>query len=130
MIKAAAHSNSKYRNAAMRMSLSIPEKEVVKKWIEYFPKAIPDARPELINMLGNRADQLALPLITASLSDKDLRVRIEASEAIVKISGSKSIPALIDYMMKFSSDADQEAAKSALMTVCGSDNMSLLDTCS
>ena len=88
LIKAAAHSNSKYRNAAMRMSLSIPEKEVVKKWIEYFPKAIPDARPELINMLGNRADQIALPLITASLSDKDLRVRIEASEAIVKISGS------------------------------------------
>ena len=126
LIKAAAHSNSKYRNAAMRMSLSIPEKEVVKKWIEYFPKAIPDARPELINMLGNRADQMALPLITASLSDKDLRVRIEASEAIVKISGSKSVPALIDYMMKFSSDVDQEAAKSALMTVCGSDNMSFL----
>ena len=29
-------------------------------------------------------------------------------------------------MMKFSSVADQEAAKSALMTVCGNDNISLL----
>jgi HEAT repeat protein len=126
LIKAASHSNSKYRNAALHMSLAIPGTEVVKKWIEYFPKAIPDARPELINMLGIRADQMALPIVTASLSDQDLNVREEAAAAIVKISGSKSIPALIDYMMKFSSDSDQEAVKSALMTVCGSDNMSLL----
>ena len=77
-------------------------------------------------MLGIRADQMALPIVTASLSDQDLNVREEAAAAIVKISGSKSIPALIDYMMKFSSDSDQEAVKSALMTVCGNDNMSLL----
>ena len=126
LIKAASHPNSKYRNAAMNMSLAIPGTEVVKKWIEYFPKAIPDARPELINMFGIRADQMALPLITASLSDHDLNVRKEAASAIVKLSGGKAIPALIDYMMKFGSDSDQEAAKLALMTVCGSDNMHLL----
>ena len=126
IIKAAAHPDSKYRNAAIYLSLSIPGTEAVKKWIEYFPKAIPDARPAIVNMLGIRSDQIALPLITASLSDKDLNVRKEASAAVVKINGSKSIPALIDYMMKFSSESDQEAAKSALMTVCGSDNMSLL----
>jgi HEAT repeat protein len=122
LIKAAAHSNIKYRNAAILMSLSIPVPEVVKKWIEYFPKA----RPEIINMLGIRSDKMALPLVTASLSDQDLNVRREASAAVVKINGSRSIPALIDYMMKFSSESDQEAAKSALMTVCGSDNISLL----
>ena len=52
LIKAAAHSNNKYRNAAMRMSLAIPGTEVVKKWIDYFPKAIPAAKPEIITMLG------------------------------------------------------------------------------
>ena len=51
------------------MSLAIPGTEVVKRWIEYFPKAIPEARPEILYMLGIRADQMALPLITASLSD-------------------------------------------------------------
>ena len=93
---------------------------------DYFPKAIPDAKPEIINMLGQRSDPAALPLITASLTDNDSKVRKEASVAIVIINGSKSIPALIDYMMKFSDVTDQEAAKSALMTVCGNDNMSLL----
>jgi HEAT repeat protein len=126
IIKAVSHPNSKYRNAAILMSLAIPDTEVAKKWIEYFPKAIPDARPEIITMLGIRSDKIALPLVTASLSDKDLNVRREAAASVVKIAGSKSIPSLVDYMMKFSSDSDQEIAKSALMTVCGSDNMSLV----
>ncbi len=126
ILKAAKHPDKKYRTAAIRMSLAIPDAEVVKKWIEYFPKAIQDARPEIINILGLKMDKTALPLITASLSDNDLNVRREASVAAVKISGDKAIPSLIDYMMKFSTSSDQEAAKSALMSVCGSDNISLL----
>ncbi|MFA5819980.1 MAG: family 16 glycoside hydrolase, partial [Bacteroidales bacterium] len=126
LIKAAAYPNDKYRNAAMRMSLAIPGTEVVKKWIDYFPKAIPAAKPEIITMLGIRGDEMALPLITASLSDQDLAVRQEAAEAIVKISGSQAINSLINYMLVFSSASDQEAAKSALMTVTGSDNMRFL----
>ena len=125
LIKAAGHENDKYRNAAIRMSLTIPGTEVVKKWIRYFPKAIPAAKPEIITMLGLRGDEMALPLITASLSDQDLNVRKEAAEAIVKICGSKAIPSLIDYMKKFSSDSDQEIAKSALMTIAGSGEMPL-----
>ncbi|HUX55485.1 MAG TPA: family 16 glycoside hydrolase [Bacteroidales bacterium] len=126
IIKAAAHSNSKYRCAAMRMSLSIPGSEVTGRWINYFPKAIPDAKPEIITMLGDRGDELALPLVTASLSDNDLNTRREASEAIVKIGGSQAINSLINYMLVFSSAPDQEAAKSALMTVAGNDRMPLL----
>lgn len=126
LLKASSHSNIKYRNAAILMSLGIPGTEIVKTWISYFPKAVPDAKPEIIKMLGQRSDPVALPLITTSLSDSDPRVRKEASVAIVIISGTKAIPALINYLMKFSSDADQEAAKSALMTVCGNDNISLI----
>ena len=76
------------------MSLRIPGSEVVQKWITYFPKAIPDAKPEIITMLGIRGDQMALPLITSSLSDTDFNVRKEASEAIVKISGNQAINSL------------------------------------
>jgi HEAT repeat protein len=126
LFKAAAHSNNKYRNAAIRMSLAMPGEEVTKKWIAYFPKAIPAARPEIINMLGTRSDQIAVPLLTSALSDKDVNVRREAASAVAKMTGSKSVPSLMDYLMKFSSEADQDAAKSALMTVCGSDNLTLL----
>jgi HEAT repeat protein len=126
LVAAVSHSDKKYRNAALRMSLSIPDKEVVTRWINFFPKAIPAARPEIINFLGLRSDPAALPLITTALSDNDVNVRKEAANAMVKIDGPKSVNALIDYMMKFSSSEDQEAAKISLMTVIGSDNISLL----
>jgi HEAT repeat protein len=126
ILKASAHPNNKYRNAAMRMSLSISGNEVVKKWISYFPKAIPPAKPEIITLLGIRRDELAVPLVTASLSDPDLKVRTEAAEALVKIIGSKAMPVLIDYMSKFSSGSDQDAAKNAIMTIAGNNNISLL----
>jgi HEAT repeat protein len=126
LIKAASHPVNAYRVAAMRMSLAIPGAEVTKKWIDYYPKAIPAAKPEIITMLGLRGDAMALPILKASLSDPDLNVREATAPAIVKLSGKKAIPALIAYMLKFSSDADQFAAKSAIMSVAGSDDMPLL----
>ena len=126
LIKAAGHPNDKYRSAALRMSLAIPGKVVVNKWINYFPRAIPAAKPEIIAMLGIRGDELAIPLITTSLSDQDQSVRKEAAEAIVKISGNQAINSLINYLLLFSSAPDQEAAKSALMTVTGSEKIKFL----
>ena len=52
ILKAAAHPNKQIQKCCNAMSLTIPGTEVVKKWIKYFPKAIPDAKPEIINMLG------------------------------------------------------------------------------
>ena len=126
IIKASAHPDYKYRSAAIRMSLSISGAEVVKKWMDYFPKAIPAAKPEIITMLGIRRDEMALPLINSSLSDQDLNVRTEAAEAVARISHSKALPALIDYMGKFSSESDQLAAKNAIMTVADNKTIPLL----
>ncbi len=126
ILKASAHTDFKYRNAAVRMSLSIEGSDVVRKWISYFPKAIPAAKPEIISMLGERGDKTALALVTASLSDMDQSVRTEAAKAIVKLGGSENISSLVGYMMAFSSEADQEAAKSALKTVIGNEDMRFL----
>jgi HEAT repeat protein len=126
LIKAAAHHNSEYRNAAMKMSLKISGADVVNKWINYFPKAIPAAKPEIITMLGDRRDKLALSLVTSSLTDQDQNIRIASAEAIVKISGSEALHSLINYLLVFNREADQEAAKTAIMTVAGSDKMPLL----
>jgi HEAT repeat protein len=126
ILKAAGHADKKYRTAAMRISLDLPGSEITQKWVEFFPKAIPDAKPEIIYMLGCRKDIQALQLITASLSHQDLAVRIEASAALAKMSGNKSVPNLIDYMTKFTSSADQLAAKTSLMSVLNSEMMPLL----
>jgi HEAT repeat protein len=125
VFQAAASDNSKYRNAAIMMTLEIPGIEVVKKWIGYFPKASAEAKPEIITMLGIRGDEAALPLVSAGLTDKSFNVRKEASEAIVKLGGDETVNSLINYMLLFSDAPDQEAAKSALMTAAGSDKMPL-----
>ncbi len=91
--------------------------------LNIFPKALPEARPEILNMLGNRRDEQALELITASLNDPDGAVRVAAAEAVAKISGKKAVPLLTGYMMKYDAASDQEAAKSALKSVSGSDEM-------
>ena len=126
VLRAASHPNSEYRSAAMRMTLAIPGPEVVRRWVTYFPKAQPAAKPEILTMLGIRGDETALPLLNKSLSDTNFKVRKEAAEAIAKISGSESISSLITYMLVFGAPPDQEAAKSALMTVMASQNMPFL----
>ncbi len=67
ILKAAAHPDGKYRNAAINMSSSIEDPEVVKKWISYFPKATTEAKPEIITMLGNTGSKEAQDLIESAL---------------------------------------------------------------
>lgn len=127
LIRAAGHPDSRYRNAALRMSLAIPGTQIVQNWINFYPKAIPAAKPEIITMLGLRGDELALPLVSRSLSDSDFAVRKEAALALSAISGSRALPELINYMTNFSSAGDQEAAKAAIMPVMGSEHLALLE---
>jgi len=77
-------------------------------------------------MLGQRKDEQAIPLISASLSDGDINVRREAASAIVKINGREAIPLLIDYMKRFTDTDDQEYAKSALKTIIDDRRMPVL----
>ena len=123
ILKAAEHPDTGYRNAAISLSGMLKGSEVTGKWLEYFPKAVPAAKPEILKMLGNRGDEKALGLISASLNDPDEAVRTAASGAIALISGKKAVPDLIGYMMKYDSDTDQEAAKSALKSIAGNEEI-------
>lgn len=124
--QAVGNSDKTYRNAALRASLAIPEKEIVTEWITYFPKAIPEAKPEIIRMLGERGDESALTLVSASLSNSDQKVRSEAAAALARISGAKAVPSLIEYMKNSAGPEDQVAVKEALMTVSGNKEIALL----
>ena len=126
LTKAAEHSDKTYRNAAIRSALFIPGDEIVKKWIEYYPKAIPAAKPEIIAMLGDKRTEAGLPLVTSSLSSPEKPVRIAAASALTKISGTRAVPSLIEYLKTFNDPEDQEAAKSALMSVSGNKEIALL----
>lgn len=126
IMKAAENSDKTYRNAAIYASLAIPGKEIVSEWIRYFPKALPEAKPEIIAMLGERGDESAVTLITSSLVSTDQKVRSEAAAALADINGAKAVPSLIEYMKNSSGQTDQEAVKAAMRTVSGNEEIALL----
>jgi HEAT repeat protein len=126
ILKAASHPDRRYRNAAINMTTSYSGNEVVKKWIGFFPKAIPEAKPEILRMLGERGNELALPVITSSLNNADPSVRSAAAAAIATLCGKKAVPSLIEYLLKFDNASDQEAAVAALKGVSGNDEILLL----
>jgi HEAT repeat protein len=126
LLEAVSNSDKTYRNAAYRFSLSITGSPATRKWIEYYPASAQFSKPEIIYMLGLRKDELAIPLVIASLSESDINIRKEAAAALVKIQGREAIPALIDYMVKFISEEDQESAKSSLFSVIDGRRLPLL----
>jgi len=126
ILKGAEHSDNKFRNAAINMTSLIKEDEVVKKWIDYFPKAIPAAKPEILRMLGARGSKQALSLLYTCLSSDDPAVRSEAASSIARILGKESAPYLVTYLSDFTSPSDVEAAQDAWKSIAGSEEMLLL----
>jgi HEAT repeat protein len=126
IIKASAHTDSRYRNAAIRMSASIDDPSVVKTWIEYYPDAKPYAKPEIIKLFGILRDKASLPLVISNLSDTDQAVRHSAAEALATMTGAESAQYLIRYMAESEHPSDQEAAMNAFKSIAGTREADLL----
>jgi HEAT repeat protein len=126
ILEATTYPDKSYRIAAYKFSLSFKGETTTRKWIELFPSARTEIKPEIINLLGQRNDKLALPLITASLSDPDVEVRKEAAQALAMIQGADAIPQLLEYIVRFTSAGDQLAAQGALKKVLDPRGMELM----
>ncbi len=126
ILKAASHQNSQFRNAAINMSGTIQNDEVVSRWINSYPKTLAQAKPEIIQLLGEKKDKRALPLVSGALNDPDAGIRQAAATAIASIKGKEAAPELIAYLLKYDSNKDQQAAVSALKTIAGSEETDLL----
>lgn len=126
LYKAAAHANEKYRAAALRFSLEIDGPEVTNGWINFYKRAMLAAKPQVIAMLGERGDKLALPLVNESLTDKTPAIRQEAAMAIAALSKNEAISSLINYMLSFRSEDDQTAAREALMSIMKNEDIRFL----
>ena len=126
LFKASANTDFKFRSSSINMTELIKGDEATVKWIEFFPKATPDAKPEIIRMLGKRGSRTVIPLLTASLRDKDLAVRAASAEALVKTEGKECAPILVNYMLDFDTPQDQEAVASAWKSIAGNNETALL----
>lgn len=128
ILEALGSPDKSYRNAALMYTLPIDDPLVTNTLINFYPKAKPEAKPEIIRNLGERRDIKAITLVESSLSDTDINVRKEAAVALVSLSlePDHAIQPLIEYIVKSPDPEDQEAARNALMTVLDSKSVPLL----
>ncbi|MGZ7065762.1 MAG: family 16 glycoside hydrolase, partial [Candidatus Aminicenantales bacterium] len=104
----------KFRGSALELSLSLPGAEATGRWVEKAASSPPEARAEIVSMLGQRKDVSALPAVRDALRSPDKVVRVAAIPALVRLAGPASLP---DILPSFNStDADEiAAAKDALL---------------
>lgn len=118
LLAATASEDATYRASAMEIALSMKGASGTKRWADALPKASPDARAEIVRMLGRRGDASAAPAVIARLKDPKADVRMMAYPAAAALSGVDAIGPIAKAL----SDVDateRDAAKGALVSIAG-----------
>ncbi|MBN2311057.1 MAG: DUF1080 domain-containing protein [Candidatus Hydrogenedentes bacterium] len=111
--------DKQFRGGALELAARIPGRGATRRWVKKLADASPEARQEIVAMLGDRGDRAALGALVDALGDEDQAVRLAAVNAVTRLGGSKAVPALLAYAGS-TDDADELAAvKAALLRVPG-----------
>lgn len=104
----------KLRGAALELAAAIPGSAATAAWIETAGSSAPEARADIVVMLGRRGDKEALPFVRRSLSDGEKAVRAAAIPAAARLGGEAS---LADLFALVDSEGEAELAvlKEALL---------------
>ncbi|HEU4551557.1 MAG TPA: family 16 glycoside hydrolase [Chitinophaga sp.] len=118
LLNAADDRNSEYREAALKLAARQLNAVTTAAWIKKAGQSKGAVKAAIITMLGHSRRQAALPLITASLKDRDAAVREAAAKAAGSLGDAAVIPALLNALQ--SADAAGIAnIKAALLTIKG-----------
>ena len=82
-------------------------------------RAKPEARAELLGVLGVRKAREALPVVLQSAGDHDAAVRLAALTALRGLAGQEQAPVLVKLLAAAKDDQEQWQAEQALLAVCG-----------
>jgi len=115
-----------YRQAILNLTGDIPGKAATRKWITLISVVDEERKAEIINMLGERGDELAVSTIKASLFCPSAQVRTASAMALAKLQGRDSVSELIDYIRSYETVDDQVAGYRALLTVLDSKKRDLI----
>ncbi len=88
LLEAAGDPDIAVRGGALRLAGLLPGEEATKKWIKRYSKVNPEAKPEILFMLGERGDELAVPLMLKALNDPSQEIAGEAVSCPGKAAGA------------------------------------------
>ena len=113
-----------YRTRALELAPSVPGQEATEKWLGRIPTVSLEARADIIDMLGERGDKTALPLILENLKNVEKAVRLAAIPAAFKLGGREALPNLMPLLT--AGDNEEIAlVKQALLSAPGERTVSL-----
>jgi len=108
LLEAMDSPDGKFRQRALELADLIPGETATARWIEKSARAGPDARADIIAMLGRRGDQSALPAVREAIRSEDKAVRLAAVGAASRLAGDEVFDEV--WPLFQSDDEDQVAA--------------------
>ncbi|MCU0409704.1 MAG: HEAT repeat domain-containing protein [Bacteroidales bacterium] len=120
LLEAADDPDIVIRGGALRLTNSLPGSDVTRKWIGRIDKVHDEAKAEILFMLGERGDALAVPLMLETLGSDSPDLAREAAGALAKLEGAMAVDPLLDWILKSDSEDGHTAAANALITVLDS----------
>lgn len=123
LLEAANDPDVAIRGGALRLASAIPGSDATKKWISRYSRVSPEAKPEIIFMLGERGDHLAVPLILKAMEDPSPEVAAAAVTALARLQNKKAVDPLLAWIVNHDSEEGHRAAANALTTILDSTGM-------
>jgi HEAT repeat protein len=113
LLDAAGSPDAVFRNHALELAVRMPGSDVTARWIARAAETAPEARADIINMLGHRGDVTALPAVEEALESPDGKVRIAAIPAAARLGADKLLEKLIP-LLATADEAEAETVAGAL----------------
>ncbi len=114
LLDAVNNSNKAFRYAALNLAEKIGGVADTRAWIAKADDVNPEAKGEIISMLGRRGDKLAATFITENLNSTAEVVRKEAITALAELNGNDATKTLIAHL---ATGNDLETTKTTLLRI-------------
>ena len=119
LLQAAQSSEPAVWGTALFLAAELAGDIISQAWVSKLPEFEETVRPQVIAMLGKRADPVARQAVLAALADPQAEVRMAACQSISREQGPDMAGPLMDALKRAESAREIEAIKGALLRVPG-----------
>ncbi len=122
LVRAMKDDNKTYRMSAI--NYAVEKSSPAGPWISELEKTTdPVIKTEILFLLASLKEKSAVPAIVTLMDSPDAGVRCEAVGALASIEGSAAAGKIVDHMLKYPAEPDLGAAKTALLSSTGGDDI-------
>lgn len=117
LLEQAGTADSKLAVSALAMINTLEGQVITEMLVSTLNRAPEPRIPDIITALGERGDPSAASEVAPFLESSSMETRMAASQALVRLSGSERLPALIMALNRAEDEREREALQTALLQV-------------